>query len=182
MPKVHTIQDEVVFLGIAPSAPDGYPLAIGLGFADSKSMKTVFINPPDKWGLLDDLKRNDFDASSVGKSKNKIIGGIQAIDLISKGLAPGDVADLVFSNIGGRSVYSIFPKEDRTFLGMLGVPIPKQIQVQSAITLFHTFVSPGSEREMQLHTKMDLRYYPRNKSDIRWLIELFSRCQKQGSL
>jgi hypothetical protein len=181
LPKVHIIQNEVVFLGVAPSAPDGFPLAVGLGFPETRTMETVFIKPPDEWGLLDDIVDIQGDVAKDVKRKNKIIEGIQAIDLIDKGLTLDKAAEFIFDKLEGKSLFSVFPKEDRALLGYLGAPFPNQIKIQSAISLFDSFVSPEQERKLQLHTKMDLRYYPRNKSDTKWLIELLHRCQKQGS-
>ncbi len=180
MPKVHTTNNEVVFLGVASSAPDGFPLAVGLGFPETGSIETVFIKPPEKWGLLNDIMDTKSDVAGDAKRKNKIIGGIQAVDLIEKGLTPEKAAELVFERFDGKSIFSVFPKEDRDLLGQLGAPFPNEIKVQSAISLFDSFVSPEQERKLQLHTKMNLRYYPRNKSDTKWLIELLHRCQKQG--
>ena len=177
---MHLTQNEVVFLGVASSATDGFPLAIGLGFPESKLTETVYIYPPKDWGLLDDIKEQKNDEPSDTKRKNKVIGGIQAIDLIAKGLAPDKAAELLFERVDGKAIYSVFPKEDRPLLEKLGIPIPTQVKIQSAITLFDSFVPSERERDLQLRTKMDLRYYPRNKSDTRWMIELLHRCQSSA--
>lgn len=182
MPNVHTISNEIVFLGVASSAPDGFPLAIGMGMVETKAMKTVFIRPLEEWGLLEDIKGTESDDPSDTRRKDKNIEGIMASDLISKGIKPEKAADLILESLEGKNVYSINPKQENSLLGKLGRNLSKNIKVQSAITLFDSFVSPECERELQLKTKMELRYYPRNKSDIRWLIELFYRCQRQGSI
>jgi hypothetical protein len=182
LPSVHTITNEIVFLGIASSAPDGFPLAVGMGGTETNTMKTVFIKPLEEWGLLKDIKDPESDDPSDTRRKNKVIEGIMASDLIAKGVKPEKAVELILDNIEGKNVYSVNPKQENYLLGKLGVGLSKKIQVQSAITLFDSFVSPECERELQLNTKMDLRYYPRNKSDIRWLIELYYRCLKQGSI
>jgi hypothetical protein len=182
LPNVHTITNEIVFLGVAYSAPDGFPLAVGIGGTETNSMKTIYIRPLEEWGLLKDIKDPESDDPSDTRRKNKVIEGIMASDLIAKGMKLEKAAELILESVEGKNVYSINPKQENYLLGKLETNLSKNIQVQSAITLFDSFVSPECERELQLNTKMDLRYYPRNKSDIRWLIELYSRCLRQGSI
>jgi hypothetical protein len=182
LPNVHTITNEIVFLGVASSAPDGFPLAVGIGGTEIKIMKTIFIKPLEEWGLLRDIKDPESDDPSDTRRKNKVIEGIMASDLIAKGVKPEKAVELILESIDGKNVYSVNPKQENYLLGKLGSTSSNRIQIQSAIALFDSFVSPECERELQLNTKMNLRYYPRNKSDIRWLIELYYRCLRQGSI
>lgn len=182
MPYVQTITNEIIFIGVASSTPEDFPLAIGIGGTESKTTKTVYIEPLEEWGLLKDIKDPDSNDPSDTRRKDKVIEGILASDLIAKGVKLEKVVDLILESVEGKEVYSVNPKQDGYLLEKLGANLSKKIQVQSAISLFDSLVSPACERDLQLNTRMDFRYYPRNKSDIRWLIELYNRCLKQGSI
>ncbi len=180
LPNLRRALNEIVFLGVSSSASDGFPLVVGLGFPETQSMKVIFIRPPEEWGLIEVIKESGNGGTEETKLNPKIIEGIRTSDLISKGLAPDEATKIILQCVEGKSVYSVDPKQERMLIGKLGIHSPQAIELNSAIILFDSFVTPELEREMQLNTKMNLNYYPRNKSDIRWLIELYIRCCQRG--
>ncbi len=180
MPNVRRELNEIVFLGVSSSGADGFPLVVGLGFPETQSRKTIFIRPLEEWGLIEVVKESKNGDTEETKLNPKIIEGIRTSDLISKGVAPDEAAKIILQCVEGKSVYSVDPKQETKLIGKLGIHPPQAIQLNSAIVLFDSFVTPELERELQLNTKMNLNYYPRNKSDTRWLIELYNRCRQRG--
>lgn len=169
--------NEILFLGVASSAPSGFPLAIGLGFPDIKSIKTVFIKPPDEWGILQETDYVDNKEPQKDKIKNRIVEGIRVRDLIIKGAGPEQASKQILEVAAGRRIYTINPKQDSYLLARMGDISPSNIKLHSAIVLFDELVPPERERKLQLKTKTNIEFYPRNKSDVRWLIELYFQCR-----
>jgi hypothetical protein len=170
--------NEILFLGVASSAPDGFPLVVGLGFPDSGLKKTVFIKPPEDWGLLKEEGNVDNKEARKGKNQNKIIEGIKVVDLIKKGIGPKQASEQILEVMNERCVYSVNPRQDSFFLGKMGNIALGKLQLYSAMAFFDEIVLPERERELQLKTKTNIRFYPRNKSDIGWLMELYFKCRQ----
>jgi hypothetical protein len=169
--------NEILFLGVVPSAPDSFPLVIGLGFPESKSINTVFIKPPDEWGILQEADYEDTNKPQKDKIKNRVVEGILVRDLITKGIEPNQASEQILEGIKGRRIYSVNPKQDSYLLGKMGNINHSKLKLHSAIVLFDELVPPERERKLQLKTKTNIAFYPRNKSDVRWLIELYFQCR-----
>lgn len=169
--------NEILFLGVASSAPDGFPLAIGLGFPESKLIKTVFIKPLNEWGILLETDYVENKEPRKDKIKNRVVEGIFVRDLITKGIEPEQASEQVLEDTKGRRVYSVNPKQDSYLLRKMGGINPDKLKLHSAIVLFDELVSPERERKLQLKTKTNVEFYPRNKSDVRWLNELYFQCR-----
>jgi hypothetical protein len=172
--------NEILFLGIASSAPDRFPLAIGLGFPETKFIQTIFIKPLDKWGLLQDASDVDDEEAQEGKAKIRVIEGIKVRDLITKGLEPKQAFEHILEAAKGRAIFSLNSKDDSYLLARMGDINPSNLKLHSAIVLFDELVLPERERKLQLKTKTNIEFYPRNKSDVRWLVELYSQCRSSN--
>jgi hypothetical protein len=180
--NIQSVADEIVFMGVSSSDPDGFPLVVGIGFPNTQSTKTIFIKPPQEWKLVEVVK--ELENSEIGalKLNPKTIAGIKTSDLMSKGVDPEEAVETILRYVDGKSIYSMDPKQEKNLIGKLASHLPQTFNLNSAIGLFDSYVSSELERELQLNTKTNLRYYPRNKSDTRWLIELYHRCRQQGRI
>ena len=159
--------DEIMFLGVASSSPDGFPLAIGMGFPNTNQTQNILIRPPSKWNIFDP-KNNP---------KDEIISKFRKKDLLSRGIAPEEVANLISSISKDRVVYSLKVKHDEIMLQKLRDVMTTKITLHSALALFHGLA--GFKRAMGLtsQTKLAAEYYPRDPSDVRWLITHFHKCR-----
>lgn len=159
--------DKIMFLGVASSEPGGFPLAIGMGFPDTNQIKSILISPPEKWKL--------FDPNS--KDKDEIVGKFRRNELRARGISPEKAADLVSSLTEGRKVYSLENKHDEHMLQKLRDVLTVKIALHSALALFNELASFDRAMEIMVRAKLTVENYPRNPSDIKWMIPCFHRCR-----
>jgi len=159
--------DKIIFLGVASSEPGGFPLAIGMGFPDTNQTKNILICPPKKWKIFD----------PQNKDKDEIVGKFRRNELLARGMPPGEAATLISSLTKDRKVYSLENKHDEHMLHKLRDVSTTKIALHSALTLFNELANFNRAMQIVAEARLTVENYPRNSSDVKWMVPCFHRCR-----
>ena len=159
--------DKIMFLGVASSEPDGFPLAIGMGFPDTSQIRNILISPPEKWKIFD----------PNNKDKDEIVGKFRRNELRAKGITPEKAADLISSLTKNRKVYSLETRHDDLMLHKLRDVFTTKITLHSALELFNELTSFKRAMEIVAAVRLTVENYPRNPSEVKWMVPCFHRCR-----
>ncbi len=173
-----------MFLGIASvlqlasTSKERFPIAVGIANSGSGKFQTVLVKPPESWGIIkleSEQERKEREKKKEAK-RLQILAHITDEELIKKGKAPEEVAEIVLSMTKGNAVYSIDRKHDMEMLNKLSPIAAGEIKLLSTLALANELSSPERARNLQLHYKLSIGLYPKNKADIRWVAPWIDHC------
>ncbi len=179
-----------MFLGVA-SVPrygsiskERFPIAVGVAYLDTRAFQTILIKPPESWGLINLETEHEREGREKKKKRRRvqILAHITDEELLKKGTSPEDAADIILSLVNSQAVYSLDRKHDLEMLNVLSLKVVGKISLLSTMALSNEYTSPDRAMNLQLHCKLRMGLYPRNKADVRWIVPWIDQCRNKGSV
>ena len=174
-----TQPQEIAFLGIqtAPSqhsASFEFPIAIGMGFPDTKITKKILIRPNEEWDIFNPI-RDDSDKRKGGAEREEYVSKYRKSDLLSRGLRASEAARYINDLLGDRTLYGLWQRKEIAMLRLL-FSDTKAPSWNCGLKLFNQFVSFEQFISLELRHKLTAKLYPMDGTDVRWMIACLNQC------